>query len=138
MRVRYSETDQMGVVYHANYLVYMEEGRTRLMAALGQPYADLERSGVGLAVRRADLRFRAPARYDDPLVVRTHVARVGGASVVFRYEVVRETDERLLATGSTELACLDLSRPERPVTFLPESVRQLLEGALQGGDRPAE
>ena len=64
-RVRYAETDQMGVVYHGNYLVYMEEGRTLMMESLGLPYAELERRGFGLVVRKAALRFRAPARYGE-------------------------------------------------------------------------
>ena len=124
--VRYGETDQMGVVYHANYLLYMEDARTGLMAALGCAYDELERSGIGLAVRKADLRFRSPARYADELVVRATIDRLGGASVSFRYEVERAADGELLATGGTELACLDLGRPERPVCMLPEELRALL------------
>jgi acyl-CoA thioester hydrolase len=129
LRVRYAETDQMGVVYHAHYLVYMEEGRTRLMEALGCPYAEIERRGWALVVRRAALRYRAPARYDEELVVRTRVERVGGASVTFAYEIVRAADQALLAEGTTELACLDTrSEPKRP-SLLPEDLRQLLAGA---------
>ena len=126
--VRYGETDQMGVVYHANYLLYMEDARTALMAALGCAYDELERSGIGLAVRKADLRFRSPARYAEQLVVRAWVERVGGASVSFRYEVERAADGVLLATGGTELACLDLAREERPVRMLPKRLRELLGG----------
>lgn len=125
LQVRYAETDQMGVVYHANYLVYMEEGRTRLMEALGLPYAELERRGYGLVVRKAALRFRAPARYADQLTVRTSIEHVGGASVSFAYEVVRSADGQRLAEGSTELACVDLRKPERPVCMLPEELRSL-------------
>src|SRR5262245_39668532 len=83
LRVRYGETDQMGVVYHANYLVYLEDGRTRLMESLGCSYAELERTGWALVVRKAELRYRASARYDEELAIRTAVARVGGASVLF-------------------------------------------------------
>jgi acyl-CoA thioester hydrolase len=126
LRVRYGETDQMGVVYHANYLVYMEEGRTRLLESLGCSYAELERSGWGLVVRKADLRFRAPARYDEELVVRTAVSRLGGASVQFLYEVRRATDGTLLAEGSTELACVDRRAGEAKAALLPERVRELL------------
>ena len=106
VRVRYGETDQMGVAHHANYLLYMEDGRTRLMAALGVAYADLERRGYGLPVRKAEVRFRAPARYDEELVVRTRVGRVGAASVAFHYEIERASDGVLCATGMTELACV--------------------------------
>ncbi len=127
LQVRYGETDQMGVVYHANYLVYFEEGRTRLMEALGLPYAELERRGFGLVVRKAGLRFRAPARYAEQLTVRTRIERIGGASVAFEYEVLRAADGLALAEGSTELACVDLRKEARPVCMLPEELRALLE-----------
>ena len=127
LRVRYGETDQMGVVYHANYLVYMEEGRTRLMEALGCSYAELERSGWALVVRKAELRYRAPARYDEELIIRTAVDRVGGASVRFVYEVRRAADGTLLAEGSTELACVDRREGDGKAALLPESVRELLD-----------
>ncbi len=123
LRVRYGETDQMGVVYHANYLAYMEEGRTRLMHARGCSYADLERSGFGLAVRRASMRFRAPALYDEELLVRTRIDRVRGASVNFTYAILRAADGTLLCEGETELACIDLRTPERRPCLMPDSLR---------------
>lgn len=123
LHVRYAETDQMGVVYHANYLVYMEEGRTRMLAERGVPYHDLERQGWALVVRKAEVRYRAGARYGDELVVRTFVERLGGASIQLRYEIERATDATLLATGSTELACVDLRDPARAPTMLPEHLR---------------
>jgi acyl-CoA thioester hydrolase len=119
----------MGVVHHANYLLYMEEGRTRMMASLGCSYAELERSGIGLPVRKAALRFRAPARYDDEVVVLTRLERVGSASVAFQYEV-RSHADALLAEGSSELACVDLASPERRPRFLPDHVRAGFERAL--------
>jgi len=122
LRVRYAETDQMGVVYHANYLVYMEEGRTRWMEARGCSYAELERQGWALVVRKAELRFRAPARYDEELLVRTAVERVGGASVRFVYEIVRRADSVLLAEGMTELACVDRRDGGSRPAMLPEEV----------------
>ena len=125
VRVRYGETDQMGVVYHANYLQYMDDGRTMLLAELGFDYAQLEREGVGLAVRRADLRYRRPARYGDVIDVRTSVTRVGGASITFAYEL--SADSVLLTTGTIELACLDLTRAERPPRLLPAELRAVLE-----------
>ncbi len=126
VRVRYAETDQMGVVYHANYLVYMEEGRTRLMESLGYVYAELERQGIGLAVHRAEVEYRKPAVYDEELVVRTRVDRVRTASIRFTYEVERAADGTLLATGLTDLACLSLEGPERTVAALPEPIREIL------------
>ena len=128
LQVRYGETDQMGVVYHANYLVYMEEGRTKRMEALGLPYAELERRGYGLVVRKAALRFRAPARYAEHLTIRTRIERVGGASVTFEYQVSR-ADGTAVAEGSTEFACVDLGKPERPVCMLPDELRALLAPA---------
>jgi acyl-CoA thioester hydrolase len=122
LRVRYGETDQMGVVYHANYLVYMEEGRTRWMEARGCSYAELERQGWALVVRKAELRFRAPARYDEELLVRTAVERVGGASVRFVYEIVRRSDRALLAEGMTELACVDRRNGGSRPAMLPDAV----------------
>ena len=126
VRVRYGETDQMGVVHHANYLLYMEDGRTHLMESLGCSYARMERDGIGLPVRKASLRFRSPARYDDRLVVLSRVERLGGASIAFAYEV-RSSTGALHAEGSTELACVDLTHPERRPRMFPEPLRALLE-----------
>ena len=129
LRVRYGETDQMGVVYHANYLVYMEEGRTRLMESLGCSYAELESEGWALVVRKADLRYRASARYDEELAIRTAVARVGGAAVLVRCEVRRAADGELLVEGSTELACVDRRSGSARAALLPERVRSLMSPA---------
>ena len=126
LRVRYAETDQMGVVHHANYLMYLEESRTRLMSDRGCSYADMERQGWGLPVRKLELRYRAPAHYDEELVVRTRVGRVGAASVTFVSDVVRAADGSLVASGSIELACVDLRAKERKLTELPEELRVLL------------
>lgn len=123
LQVRYAETDQMGVVYHANYLIYMEEGRTRMMAERGFPYHELERQGWALVVRKAQVRYRAGARYGDEVLVRTEVERLGGASILLRYELERPADGTLLATGSIELACVDLKDPARGPTMLPEHLR---------------
>lgn len=123
LRVRYAETDQMGVVHHSNYLLYMEEARTALMNELGVSYAELERTGYGLPVRRAELRYRAPAVFDQELLVRTRPGRVRGASVSFEYEVCDRASGRLLAEGSTELACIRLDTPERAPCLLPPEIR---------------
>ena len=126
LRVRYAETDQMGVVHHANYLIYLEESRTRLMYERGCSYAELERQGWALPVRRAELRYRAPAYYDEELAIRTHVGKVGGASLTFVSEVFRVSDETLIASGMVELACLDTRSKDRRPTLLPEELRALL------------
>src|SRR5690606_12602601 len=134
VRVRYAETDQMGVVYHANYLVYMEEGRTRMMADLGFHYGELERRGVGLAVHRAEVEYRAPALYDEVLLVRTSVTRVRSASVALGYEIHRDGDGTRLASGVTELACLDLTATPRRVRMLPEDVKAALQAACAAAE----
>jgi acyl-CoA thioester hydrolase len=126
LRVRYSETDQMGIVHHASYLVYLEEGRTALMRELGFPYEEVERRGLGMAVRQVDVRYRQAARYGDEVVVRTWVERFRGASIRYGYEVVRATDRESLATGSAEVACVDLRGAFRPAP-LPDDIRQALE-----------
>jgi acyl-CoA thioester hydrolase len=128
VRVRYGETDQMGVVHHANYLLYVEESRTTLMRARGLSYAELERRGVGLPVRKAELRFRAPALYEDELVVATRVAKLGAASVTFESEITRPKDGARIASLSLELACIDLANRARGPVPLPEDVRAVLAG----------
>lgn len=126
LRVRYAETDQMGVAHHASYLIYLEEARTRMMEAWGCSYADCEKAGVGLPVRRLEVRYRASAYYDDELRVLTSVKGLRAASVTFDYELRRASDDALLATAWTELACVDLHSPERKVTPLPDRLRELL------------
>jgi acyl-CoA thioester hydrolase len=126
IRVRYSETDQMGVVHHASYLEYLEEGRTALMRDLGFPYEQVEGRGLGMAVRKVEVRYRTAARYGDQVVVRTWVERFRGASIQYVYEIVRESDRELLATASAEVACLDLRGGFRPIP-LPEDIRSSLE-----------
>jgi acyl-CoA thioester hydrolase len=129
LRVRYGETDQMGVVHHANYLAYFEEGRTRMMADLGCSYGGLERQGVGLPVRKVELRYHAPAHYEDELIVETRVLALRAASVSFGYEVRRARDGELLVSGQSELACITLAEPRRVVP-LPEPLRELLQPRL--------
>jgi len=126
IRVRYSETDQMGVVHHSCYLVYLEEGRTALMRELGFPYDEVERRGFGMAVRRVDLRYRVAARYGDHVLVRTRVERFRGASIQYETEILRATDGEVLATGTAEVACLRLREGFRPAP-LPDDIRLALE-----------
>ena len=129
IRVRYSESDQMGVVHHANYLIYMEEGRTALMRELGFPYEDVERRGFGMAVRKVDVRYRAAARYGDMLLVRTWVEGFRGASITYSYEMLKEPERAVVATGSAEVACIGLRDGFRPVP-IPADIERALERAL--------
>src|SRR4029079_16259059 len=123
-RVRYAETDQMGVVYHTNYLVWCEVGRTDFIRARGMSYADMERAGVGLAVSELTARFHSAARYDDMIRVRTTLAEVRSRGITFDYLVTRAADGGKLVTARTALVSID--RNGRPVA-LPPGVRGLFE-----------
>lgn len=107
LRVRYADTDAMGVVYYANYLAYFEVGRVELLRAAGADNRAIEEAGAVAAVTRADCRYLAPARFDDLLAIHTSLAELGRASLRFEYEVRREADGALLAEGFTEHVCLD-------------------------------
>jgi acyl-CoA thioester hydrolase len=126
-RVRYAETDQMGVVYHANYLIWCEIGRTDFIRELGTPYAELERSNVALAVVEASLRFHGAAQYDDRIRVRTTLKDVRSRMITFDYLIENaETGARLIS-ASTTLA--SINRENKPTT-LPGDLRRKLENAL--------
>jgi acyl-CoA thioester hydrolase len=126
VRVRYGETDQMGVAYHAHYLVYCELARTEHMRRLGVRYRDLEERGYKLAVSEASLRYARAARYDDLLKVTAWLADAGSRRVVFRYRVEREGGE-LLCTAETALVSLD--RENRP-TRMPDEVIQVMKSLV--------
>ena len=100
LRVRYSETDQMGIVYHAHYLVWFEIGRTEWCRAAGLPYAEMEKSGLFIPVTRAECAFRRRSSYDDPIRVVTRMTELGGRGCTFAYEV-RNPAADLLADGAT-------------------------------------
>lgn len=124
LRVRYAETDQMGVVYHANYLVWCEVGRTDYIRRAGRSYADLERDGVRLAVADASIRFHAPARYDDDIRVLTSLTAVGSRGMSFAYRILLDNTGALLVSATTSLVSIDaMGRPVR----MPQHVREWLE-----------
>ncbi len=124
LRVRYAETDKMGVVYYANYFVWFEVGRTEWLRALGWTYKDMElEQGVGLPVIDARCEYHEPARYDDEIVIRTRAELVSGVRIAFHYAVVRAADEAPIATGRTVHAAVD--RHGRPCR-LPARVRTLV------------
>lgn len=123
LRVRYAETDRMGVVYHANYFVWFEIGRTDLLRSLGWSYRDMEADGIALPVIEARCNYRQVARYDDELEVATRGALLSPARVAFEYEVVRSTDRTVTALGRTVHAAVNgRGRPCR----LPDRVRAIL------------
>ena len=119
IRVRYAETDRMGLLHHANYLVYFEQARTELLRSLGHSYRDLEDQGYLLVLTRIEVRYRRPARYDDLLTVRTTVVRTTAVRIDHRYEVFG--DGQLVAEGTSTLACVD--RTGRP-QLLPDFLRE--------------
>jgi len=124
VRVRYAETDRMGVVYHANFLIWFEIGRTEFCRARGFAYKEMEENdNAYLVVAEAYCRYKAPALYDDELVVRTHITELRRRSVRFGYEIYRPTDGTIIAEGETGHVVTD--RNSRVIT-LPESYRVAL------------
>jgi acyl-CoA thioester hydrolase len=123
-RVRYGETDQMRVVYHANYLVWCEIGRTDLIRAIGMSYAELERSGVGLAVVDATLRYHSPARYDDMIRVRTTLTEVRSRRITFDYRIENADTGVRLVTATTTLIPIN---EEGKLVSLPLELRRRME-----------
>ena len=114
VRVRYVETDQMGVVYHSNYLVWFEIGRVEFIRQLGLNYKQMEEEdGCGISVVDAHARYRAPARYDDELVVETRLLAARGAVIKFGYRILRVTDGVLLCEGETTHVCVDKDMKKR-------------------------
>ena len=105
IRVRYAETDRMGLLHHANYLVFFEQGRTELLRSQGLAYRDLEDQGFLLVLTRVQVRYKSPARYDDVLTLRTTVVRTTLVKIEHRYELFR--DGTLLAEGESTLGCVD-------------------------------
>ncbi|MGC1905789.1 MAG: thioesterase family protein [Candidatus Acidiferrum sp.] len=125
LRVRYAETDQMGVVYHANYLIWFEVGRVELMRAMGFEYKSMEtEDDCHIVVVEAHCRYEKPARYDQTLRVRTRVAQWRNRIVKFSYEIFLDADESLLATGyTTHVICGGNGRPKS----LPPKYRDVLQ-----------
>ena len=128
LRVRYAETDQMGVVYHSNHLIWFEVGRVELMRQMGFSYRDLERDdGRFIAVAEVKCRYRAPVYYDEEVVVRTRLKSVRTSVVVFSYELVRAQGETLLAEGETTHIVTDSSMKIVP---LPEKYLKAFRAAV--------
>ena len=123
LRVRYAETDKMGVVYYANYLVWFEVGRADLLRSLGWTYREMELAGISLPVIEAHCEYHRPARYDDEIEVRTEGRTLSPIRMEFQYHVVRKQDDVVSATGRTVHAAVDADgKPCR----LPQRVREAL------------
>ena len=125
IRVRYGETDQMGVVYHANYAVYFEVGRTEWLRQFGLSYSSMEAEGIMLPVISLNINYKNSARYDDVLKVKTTLKKMPTASIEFEYELVNQKGD-LLATGQTTLAFINLerNRPTRCPKYLLDKLQK--------------
>ena len=106
-RVIYGDTDQMGVVYYANYLRWFEKGRSEFLRQIGLPYSTIEQQGFHFPVIEVNCRYANSARYDDEIRIETDLAELGRASLSFVYRIARESNHDLLATGTTKHACID-------------------------------
>jgi len=128
IRVRYAETDQMGVVYHSNHFIWFEVGRVELLRQMGFSYRDMEREdGRFIAVAEAKCRYRAPVRYDEEVLVRTRLKGARESVVNFGYELVRASDNTLLAEGETTHIVTD---GQMKIAALPEKYLQAFRAAL--------
>jgi len=129
LRVRYAETDQMGIVYHANHFIWFEVGRVEFLRQLGFSYREMEESDeCFIAVVDARCRYKAPARYDDEVIVRTHLKNVRESLVHFGYELVRAGDGVLLAEGETTHIVTDANMKTRAI---PEKYANGFRAAMQ-------
>lgn len=136
LRVRYAETDQMGVVYHANHFIWMEVGRVDLCKACGFSYRDMERDdGVFLAVAEVQCRYRSPAKFDDEVIVKTWIEEANTRIVIFNYEMRIAGEDRVLATGMTRHVFVN-QRMER--TRMPRKYYAMfgIEGVAVSLDSP--
>jgi acyl-CoA thioester hydrolase len=129
LRVRYAETDQMGVVYHSNHLIWFEVGRVELMRQMGFSYRDMERTdGRFIAVAEVKCRYRAPVYYDEEVLVRTQLKSVRESVVVFAYEIVRAENSALLAEGETTHIVTDSNMK---IAALPEKYLTVFRAAVE-------
>lgn len=126
IRVRYAETDQMGVAYYANYLVWFEVGRSEFCRAKGFQYADLEALGYRLVVSEVHCKYRNSARYDETILIRTRLKRLNKRMITFGYRVLRENSQEVIAEGETQHICVDANGRTKslPEKFLLDLARQ--------------
>lgn len=129
IRVRYAETDKMGVVHHANYLVWFELGRSEVCRARGFSYREMEADNALLVVAEVYCRYKSPAFYDDELIVRTKVEEIKSRTMRFVYEVFRESDSTLLAEGATLHVVTDENKKVRsmPAKYKEKMLAEILE-----------
>ncbi len=134
IRTRYAETDQMGIIYHANYFVWFEIGRTEFFRQLNMDYRELEENNILLPVIDVGCRYIQSAKYDDEIIIRTKLSSLKGVKLMFSYEIIRKKDNVLLAEGYTKHAFV--TKELKPVNFkkkLPH-VWEMLNQSIEGGE----
>jgi acyl-CoA thioester hydrolase len=129
-RVIYGDTDQMGMVYYANYLRWFEQGRSEFLRQIGSPYKQIESRGYHFPVTELSCRYFKPVHYDDVITIETQLASVGGATLNFEYKIFRQGESAPVAMGSTTHACVAAGGR---VARIPRELAQLLVSAVQGG-----
>jgi len=125
-RVIYGDTDQMGIVYYANYLRWFERGRAEFLRQIGMPYGTVEQQGFHFPVTEVTCRYANPARYDDVVQIETELTELGRASLSFAYRISREGNNDVIATGSTKHACIDHGGK---ISRIPKMVIDALQSA---------
>ena len=126
-RTIYGDTDQMGVVYYANYLRWFEKGRSEFLRQIGVPYSSVEEKGLHFPVIEVSCRYHSPSRYDDEITIETTLVSLGRATLNFNYRLYRKEDELIVATGWTKHACVDA---EGQVTKIPSDLESVMKAAL--------
>ena len=136
IRVRYAETDALGVAYYANHFVWFEVGRVSYLRQLGMDFAASEREGISFVVAEATCRYHAPAHFDERLTIRTWAEEMGQSSLTFAYEIVSRDSGRIIATGKTVQVFISIKTGE-PIA-IPPAPRELFDRALFGQPGPEE
>ncbi len=139
LRVRYAETDQMNVVYHSNYVIWFEVGRVEFMRQLGFTYREMEEQDqLHLPVVEVRCRYKAPARYDDEIIIRTHIARIRSVLIQFQYQVLRAEDGLLLADGESTHVSVNAKMEKTPFPEKYMSVFRRVAGRASELESEAE
>jgi acyl-CoA thioester hydrolase len=126
-RAIYGDTDQMGVVYYANYLRWFEKGRSEFLRQIGVPYSSVEEKGLHFPVTEVSCRYNRPVRYDQEIAIETTLVSLGRVTLTFNYRLYRKEDELLIATGWTKHACVDA---EGQITKMPSDLESLMKAAV--------
>ena len=138
LRVRYAETDQMGVAHHSNHIVWFEVGRVELLRQLGFSYREMEQDGMNLPVVEVKCRYKHPVRYDDEITIRTRIARLRSSFITFQYQVLRAEDGLLLAEGESTHVAVNAKMEKSPFPEKYMSVFRTVAGRAAEAQTEAE